>query len=588
MGRCIRRWVSVVCTFLLIAAAAPASSATSPVEYWPSRLGGTRNSGFNPHETVIGPRGVGALEPVWSTAAGLPYGETPVVAGRRVFLSCGDYDLCAFSTATGRRLWRVQGTTAAWPAVSGGMVFTSAENHPLKVVAVRADSGEQVWSRTFPDAGQMTDWPTVRNGMVYFGASDGYLYALDAATGAIRWRRNVGGAVTPAFSREALFAVISGYGYAPHLRVYDAETGAEKWEAKFPVGVSGGPVVGNGYVFLRSEEGDVAAFDTGGCNASLCGAKWYAAAAVPRGTSPAVAGGVLYFADYRGGLYALSADDGRRLWSSPPVQSEVDFPPTVANGIVYVANEDQVRAFRATGCGSATCRPLWRQRTAHRSSWSSSAAVLANGRLLLSADGALYRFSLPSDARTDPQPPVAPTNVVATAYDAEATLAWTPPADLNGFPVIGHRVHVSDGRVIWTRSKHPVAVVKGLTNGATYTFTVEAISVAGVGPRSAPSNVARPDSPHSAPTGLTAIGGTNQATVSWTPSPHTFGDDTLEYYVYAHPKIGSPFLAEIVTNVDTATVSPLNAGHYTFTVMTVAHNVGTDHSAPSNGVHVAQ
>jgi outer membrane protein assembly factor BamB len=30
--------------------------------------------------------------------------------------------------------------------------------------------------------------PAVANGMVYFGSGDSYVYALDAATGALRWK----------------------------------------------------------------------------------------------------------------------------------------------------------------------------------------------------------------------------------------------------------------------------------------------------------------------------------------------------------------------------------------------------------------
>lgn len=70
-------------------------------------------------------------------------------------------------------------------------------------------------------------------------------------------------------------------------------------------------------------------------------------------------------------------------------------------------------------------------------------------------------------------------------------------------------------------------------------------------------------------------------------SPHTGGDDTLEYWVYAHPATGSSFLAAIVENTDHATIA-LQPGRYTFTVMTVAHNTSSDHSAESNMVRVTE
>ena len=49
--------------------------------------------------------------------------------------------------------------------------------------------------------------PTVANGVVYVGSGDGHLYALDARTGAERWRFNARHAVTasPALQGELVF-----------------------------------------------------------------------------------------------------------------------------------------------------------------------------------------------------------------------------------------------------------------------------------------------------------------------------------------------------------------------------------------------
>lgn len=168
------RWAGVclltVC--LVLAATGPATPTTAPNVHWASVFGDSRNSGFSTAETRIGAGSVGSLEPVWSRRqAGLPYDETPLAIGNRVFVSCGTDDLCAFRATTGRRLWRAAGTATGRPAFGQGLVFFAAQYHPLRFVAVRADTGEQVWSRTFADASQTTDWATVRNGVVYVGAA---------------------------------------------------------------------------------------------------------------------------------------------------------------------------------------------------------------------------------------------------------------------------------------------------------------------------------------------------------------------------------------------------------------------------------
>jgi len=79
-------------------------------------------------------------------------------------------------------------TLTARPAVYGGMIYQPGT---FGVTAYTLD-GEIVWNgprrgegETFAPNVQAS--PVVANGLVYFGAGDNYLYALDAATGEIVW-----------------------------------------------------------------------------------------------------------------------------------------------------------------------------------------------------------------------------------------------------------------------------------------------------------------------------------------------------------------------------------------------------------------
>lgn len=88
--------------------------------------------------------------------------------------------------------------------------------------------------------------------------------------------------------------------------------------------------------------------------------------------------------------------------------------------------------------------------------------------------------------------PSAPSNVAATAGNAQATVTWTAPPD-NGSPLTGFVVTASPGGQ--TASAGPAAtsaLVTGLANGTTYTFTVTASNAAGTSPPSAPSNAVTP------------------------------------------------------------------------------------------------
>lgn len=87
-----------------------------------------------------------------------------------------------------------------------------------------------------------------------------------------------------------------------------------------------------------------------------------------------------------------------------------------------------------------------------------------------------------------PTPPGAPTDVRATAGNAQAVVSWTPPAGTGGRPIRRYRVVSSPGGVsVTVDAPATVATVAGLANGTAYTFTVTAANDAGEGPASAPS-----------------------------------------------------------------------------------------------------
>src|SRR5215472_5528362 len=52
----------------------------------------------------------------------------------------------------------------------------------------KANVGQMKLAWTFPTSDAVTASPTVVNGVVYVGAWDGYFYALDAASGAVKWK----------------------------------------------------------------------------------------------------------------------------------------------------------------------------------------------------------------------------------------------------------------------------------------------------------------------------------------------------------------------------------------------------------------
>ena len=80
----------------------------------------------------------------------------------------------------------------------------------------------------------------------------------------------------------------------------------------------------------------------------------------------------------------------------------------------------------------------------------------------------------------------APTSVIATAGNAQASVAFAAPLNNGGSAILSYTVTSNLGNITATGTTSPI-VVTGLTNGTAYTFTVKAKNVAGAEAVSSPS-----------------------------------------------------------------------------------------------------
>jgi hypothetical protein len=118
--------------------------------------------------------------------------------------------------------------------------------------------------------------------------------------------------------------------------------------------------------------------------------------------------------------------------------------------------------------------------------------------------------------------PNAPTIGTATGGDAQASVAFTAPANVGGSAISAYYAVSDPERVTVSGASSPITVT-GLTNGTPYTFSVWALNTYGPGPFSAASGSVTP----AAPRGVFGYGepaGLSYITISSTGNATSFGN----------------------------------------------------------------
>lgn len=147
-----------------------------------------------------------------------PAGCWPVAGAGRVFIVAPDRKMTALDAATGREVWRTD-RWSVWESIGlspDGARFTIRTMRDIiATFPAGADEPRPVWES---NAGFGYDFnpamPAERDGTIFYGTKNGLLLALDAATGAVKWRYRVGVALlstpVPLGGREVLVTDFDG------------------------------------------------------------------------------------------------------------------------------------------------------------------------------------------------------------------------------------------------------------------------------------------------------------------------------------------------------------------------------------------
>ena len=273
----------------------------------------------------------------------------------RVFVGSADHGLYALRAGNGSTIWRYEtlGVVQSEPLYDGDLDVVYFGSHDGALYAVRAADGALLWR--FTSGAEVAKKPVLAGEILLFANASDQLFALDRRTGKQKWTvhrtpalgMEVAGYAGPSYD-ASLGLVFQAYSDG-HVIAYNATDGAEKWT---PVDLSAEAEQSAGGDAPRYLDVDTTPVLDDGPN-----------------------GRVIYVAGYSGGVYALDAQTGARLWANDKATgvndlvlwSEPAHAPTpggpLSGGPIVPAKKVLLAASAITGLWGmepATGRMLWR------------------------------------------------------------------------------------------------------------------------------------------------------------------------------------------------------------------------------------
>ncbi len=304
---CLLAAVCVAGTALLNGCGSTSSVQSNPFLISPTPWDGFR-ANFQNTGRGAGSGATGHIK--WQFQTNAPVFGVPCV-GKDGTIYAGSIDsfVYAINPSDGSLKWKYQ--AASGLAGSGGSLGPDGTFYigdATSLYAIDTSNGTLKWK--FDTGGYVLSSPVVTDKFVYFGSFyvtaigpgdpsgpyDGHVFALDPATGAVKWSYLTGGAVGASAAIDDTGTVYIG-SYDDYMYAFDGETGAVKWK-----------------------------FLTGGH--------------IQSSASVSSTNGLLYFGSHDGTLYAVNRATGTLAWSLTTGSRIVSSPGIGSNGTVYVGSWD--------------------------------------------------------------------------------------------------------------------------------------------------------------------------------------------------------------------------------------------------------
>lgn len=300
---------------------------------------------------------------------------TPVTDGNLIYVLDSQQTVRAMRLSDGGTVWteKLKGLTRRDKSAVGGGIAVSGDTVIVAsgygyVAALDAASGAEKWKRAL--GAPMTGSPTIADGRIFVGSNNNEIFALDLATGQTEWSdqaisetARVLGSSSAAAVEEFVIAPFS----SGEIIAYLASNGRRLWTDAIqqaggftPISeindIGSRPVLGAGLVFASNQSGATVAID-GRTGNRIWGKP------VGSTRAPALAGRYLFVVGLNGELACLNAQNGDAFWVTdlPQFKNEkkkknritYTSPIVASDRVITVSSEGELLAF-STQTGQQT------------------------------------------------------------------------------------------------------------------------------------------------------------------------------------------------------------------------------------------
>lgn len=258
-----------------------------------------------------------------------------------LFLGASDGQFYSINAQTGKVIWtfptRIE--TLSEPLLADGVIYVLTGNNSL--YALDAATGKQLWFYSRQDPSSLSirggSKPALRNGTLYVGFSDGYMVALLASNGALKWEKQLSRNkkfrdldTDPLIEGDYLYAL----GYDDQAYCLRVATGEQVWKSEF--GGYGSILLSGDRIYFAASIGQFVAL-----NKETGSKVWSFPLKEGIATSASLYKGLIVFGESQGSLRILDAVSGRQISSFNPGKG-ILAPPVVdeaQNTVYFISNE---------------------------------------------------------------------------------------------------------------------------------------------------------------------------------------------------------------------------------------------------------